>query len=92
MSVQAKLDAFKADIEAGKPLYSVPYSAIETMHRATAELIASGAAEHALTVGDKIPIVILSDPEAKKTPLPCFFRKGRSSLACIEASDFGHRH
>ena len=37
MSLQAKLDAFKADFEAGKPPYSVPRSFIETMHRATAE-------------------------------------------------------
>jgi hypothetical protein len=35
---------------AGKPPYSVPKSAIETMHRATAELIASGAADKALKV------------------------------------------
>src|SRR3984893_15165720 len=39
MSLQAKLDAFKADFEAGKPPYSVPRSVIETMHRATAELV-----------------------------------------------------
>ena len=45
MSLQAKLDAFKADFEAGKPPYNVPPSAIEAMHRATAELIAFGAAE-----------------------------------------------
>ena len=49
------LDAFKADFEAGKPPYSVPPSVIETMHRATAELIASGAAGCALKVGDKAP-------------------------------------
>jgi hypothetical protein len=42
MSLQAKLDAFKADFEAGKPPYNVPPSVIETMHRATAELIESG--------------------------------------------------
>jgi len=41
MLLQAKLDAFKADFEAGKPPYSVPHSVIETMHRATDELIAS---------------------------------------------------
>ena len=56
MSLQAKLDAFKADFEAGKPPYSVPPSVIEVMHRATAELIASGAAERALKVGDKARI------------------------------------
>lgn len=63
MSLQAKLDAFKADFEAGKPPYSVPHSVIETMHRATAELIDSGAAESALKAGDKAPSFKLSDPD-----------------------------
>jgi hypothetical protein len=53
MTLQAKLDAFKADFEAGKPPYSVPRSVIETMHRATQELISSGAAQRALKVGDR---------------------------------------
>jgi hypothetical protein len=52
MTLQAKLDAFKADFEAGKPPYNVPLSVIETMHRATDELIASGAATRALKAGD----------------------------------------
>ncbi|MEQ5777127.1 AhpC/TSA family protein [Thalassospira sp. NFXS8] len=65
MTLQAKLDAFKADFEAGKPPYKVPYSVIETMRRATAELIASGAAERALKAGDKLPAFNLSDPEGK---------------------------
>jgi hypothetical protein len=64
MSLLAKLDAFKADFEAGKPPYSVPRSVIETMHRATAELIASGAATRAKKVGDKAPSFALKDPEA----------------------------
>jgi Peroxiredoxin len=63
VSLRAKLDAFKADFEAGKPPYSVPPSVIETMHRATAELIASGAAERALKLGDTAPAFTLSDPE-----------------------------
>jgi hypothetical protein len=61
MSLQAKLDAFKTDFEAGKPPYSVPRSVIETMHRATAELIASGAAQCALKASDKIPSFVLKD-------------------------------
>ncbi|WP_417843523.1 peroxiredoxin-like family protein [Thalassospira sp.] len=65
MTLQAKLDAFKADFEAGKPPYKVPYSVIETMRRATAELIASGVAERALKAGDKLPAFNLSDPEGK---------------------------
>ena len=63
MSLQAKLDAFKADFEAGKPPYSVPRSVIETMHRATAELIASGAAQRAKKAGDVAPSFSLKDPE-----------------------------
>jgi hypothetical protein len=33
MSLQAKLDAIKADFEAGKPPYSVPPSVINSRHR-----------------------------------------------------------
>jgi peroxiredoxin len=65
MTLQAKLDAFKADFEAGKLPYKVPYSVIETMRRATAELIASGAAERALKAGDKLLAFNLSNPEGK---------------------------
>ena len=62
MTLQAKLDAFKADFEAGKPPYSVPRSVIDTMHRATDELIASGAAGRALKAGDVAPLFVLKDP------------------------------
>ena len=65
MTLQAKLDVFKADFEAGKPPYNVPYSVIETMHRATAELVASGAAARALKAGDKAPAFTLSDPDGR---------------------------
>jgi peroxiredoxin len=63
MSLQAKLNAFKADFEAGKPPYNVPRSVIETMHRATAELIESGAAQRAKKAGDVAPEFSLRDPE-----------------------------
>jgi peroxiredoxin len=63
MSLQAKLDAFKADFEAGKPPYKVPRSVIETMHRATAELIESEAAQRAKKAGDVAPSFSLKDSE-----------------------------
>ena len=63
MSLQARLDAFKADFEAGKPPYSVPRSVIETMHRATEGLIASGAAAKALKAGATAPSFVLQDPD-----------------------------
>jgi peroxiredoxin len=65
MTLQAKLDAFKADFEAGRPPYSVPRSVIDTMHRATEELIASGAATRALKAGDTAPPFVLKDPDGK---------------------------
>jgi hypothetical protein len=55
MTLQDRLDAFKAEFRAGKPPYNVPASVIETMDRATADLIASGAARLALKAGDVAP-------------------------------------
>lgn len=76
MSLQAKLDAFKADFEAGKPPYNVPHSVIEVMHRATAELIASGAADKALKAGDKAPAFTLNDPEGNPVSSADLLAKG----------------
>ena len=63
MTLQAKLDAFKADFKAGKPPYNAPAEIHPIMERATAELIASGAADKALKVGDKAPLFTLKDPD-----------------------------
>lgn len=76
MTLQAKLDAFKADFEAGKPPYNVPPSVIETMHRATAELIASGAATRALKAGDKAPAFTLNDPDGQAVSSADLLAKG----------------
>lgn len=63
MSLQDKLDAFRANFEAGGPPYNAPSHIHEPMHRATRELIASGAAGKALKVGDKAPAFTLKDAE-----------------------------
>jgi peroxiredoxin len=76
MSLQAKLDAFKADFEGGKPPYNAPYSVIEIMHRATAELKASGLAERAKKVGDKAPVFTLKDPDGKEVSSAELLAKG----------------
>ena len=65
MSLQDKLDAFRANLEAGGPPYNAPAWIHEPMHRATAELIASGAAERALKVGDQAPAFILKDSKGR---------------------------
>lgn len=76
MTLQAKLDAFKADFEAGKPPYKVPRAVIETMHRATAELKASGLAERAKKAGDKAPAFTLKDPEGNVVSSQDLLAKG----------------
>ena len=62
-SLKAKLDAFRADLEAGKPPYNVPSSVVQAMHRATAELKASGQAERATKAGDQAPAFRLEDSD-----------------------------
>ena len=76
MTLKAKLEAFKSDFEAGKPPYSVPRSVIEVMHRATAELKASGQAARAKKVGDKAPSFELKDPEGNVVSSAELLKKG----------------
>ena len=54
-NLQARLDEFKKSFESGVPPYNAPHEAIETMHRATSELKASGAEGRALRVGESAP-------------------------------------
>jgi peroxiredoxin len=63
MSLQAKLDAFRTNFEAGGPPYHAPDWVHEPMHRATRELIESGAAARALKVGDQAPDFTLKDSQ-----------------------------
>jgi len=63
MTLQAKLDAFKADFVAGKPPYNAPAPVHAIMKRATDELIASGQAQRTLKVGDKAPVFTLNDAD-----------------------------
>lgn len=58
MSLQARLDAFKAEYTASRPA-----EVRQTMERATAELIASGAAARALGIGDRAPAFALQAPD-----------------------------
>ena len=49
--LQERLDEFRKSFESGAPPYNAPREAIEKMHRATAELKATGIEERALRVG-----------------------------------------
>lgn len=62
MTLQTRLDAFKAEFIAARP---PEVRAI--MERATAELIASGAAGRALKAGDRAPAFTLEAPDGTPT-------------------------
>ena len=63
MALQDRLDAFKADFEGGKLAFRPGLEALDIMHRATAELVASGQALNAKKAGDRAPEFTLKDPE-----------------------------
>src|ERR1700739_4440767 len=85
MSLQDKLDAFKADFKAGKPPYNAPPEIHPIMERATAELVASGQASRAIKAGDRAPQFRLTDQDGNvvssaelltKGPLVVSFYRG----------------
>lgn len=76
MSLQDRLDAFRANFEAGGPPWNAPSWVHEPMHRATDELIASGAAGRALKAGDRVPAFVLQDPDGKPVSSAELLAKG----------------
>ncbi|MGO9398640.1 MAG: peroxiredoxin-like family protein [Xanthobacteraceae bacterium] len=85
MSLQDRLDALKADFEGGKFPLKPSAGQLDAMHRATAELIASGQAQRALKADDKAPDFVLDDPDGNpvssrdllaKGPLAVSFNRG----------------
>lgn len=73
-SLQDRLDEFKRVLESGAPPYNAPREAIEMMHRATAELKASGIEDRALKVDDRAPSFTLFNQDhvlVASTDLPC---------------------
>ncbi len=71
MSLQAKLDALKANFET-----KAPPEVLTVMHQSTAELIATGQAERALKAGDRAPVFNLADSEGKLVYSADLLRKG----------------
>jgi peroxiredoxin len=69
--LQDRLDALKADFEAGRFPLKPSREALEIMHRSTAELIESGQALRAKKAGDTAPEFTLLDPDGK----PVFSRE-----------------
>ena len=61
--LQTRLDEFKKTFESGAPPYNAPRGVIETMHRATAELKATGIEDAAMKLGDRAPSFVLPNQD-----------------------------
>ena len=72
MSLQDKLDALRAKFESNTALAST----VATIHKATAELIASGQAEMALKAGDRAPSFVLPDSDGRTVSSTTLLAKG----------------
>jgi hypothetical protein len=75
-TLKDRLEEFKKTFESGAPPYNAPREAIETMHRATAELKASGAEEAALKVGDRAPSFTLFNQDHVQVSSADLLRQG----------------
>src|SRR2546430_1914152 len=76
MAPPEKPAASRPNLEAGGPPSHVPAWVHEPMHRATDELIASGAAERALKAGDRAPEFTLKDADGHEVSSRDLLAKG----------------
>jgi hypothetical protein len=74
--LQARLDDFKKLFESGAPPYNAPHEAVETMHRATAELKGSGIEALALKAGDRAPSFALFNQDHVQVSSPDLLQNG----------------
>jgi len=72
MTLQEKLDAFKADFETN----TAPPAAVEAFHRSNQELIDAGNAERALKAGDRAPEFTLSDSDGNAVSSAALLAQG----------------
>lgn len=76
MTLQDRLDAFKADFEGGRLALKPTPEVLDIMHRATAELVASGQALNAKKAGDKAPEFTLDNSEGRSVSSRDLLAKG----------------
>ena len=75
-TLQEQLDEFKKSFESGAPPYNATHEALEIMHRATAELKASGIEGRALKVGDLAPSFSLFNQDHVQVSSADLLRRG----------------
>jgi len=72
-----RLEEFENNFESGAPPYNITPDRIATMHRATAELKASGIEGRALKIGDHVPDFALFNQDHVEVPSRDLLQKGR---------------
>jgi hypothetical protein len=75
-SLQERLNEFKKSFESGAPPYNVPREVTEQMHRATAELKATGIEDRALKAGSRAPAFTLFNQDHVEVGSIDLLRKG----------------
>jgi len=75
-NLQDRLNEFKRTFESGGPPYNASHETIEMMHRATAELKASGIEAAALKVGDHVPSFTLFNQDHAQVASADLLREG----------------
>jgi peroxiredoxin len=76
MALQDRLNAFKADFEAGRFPLKPTKQALGTMHRSTDELVAGAQARRARKAGDVMPEFKLLDPDGQSVSSSELVTKG----------------
>ena len=75
-NLKDRLEEFKNTFESGAPPYNVTPERVALMHRATAELKASGIEARALKVGDHAPDFALRNQDHIEVSSKDLLRKG----------------
>ena len=76
MTLEQKMDDFKAQFESGGPPYNAAKAVIEVFHRATEDLRRSGLAERALKTGERAPAFTLNNQDGNSISSAELLAKG----------------
>ncbi|MFY9949265.1 MAG: hypothetical protein WA261_09845 [Candidatus Sulfotelmatobacter sp.] len=75
-NLKDRLEEFKKTFESGAPPYNVTAEIVAMMHRATAELKASGIEGRALKIGDRAPDFVLFNQDHVEVSSKDLLRQG----------------
>jgi hypothetical protein len=75
-NLRDRLEEFNRTFESGAPPYNATPETVATMHRATAELKASGIEDRALKIGDYAPDFTLFNQDHVEVSSKDLLRKG----------------